>query len=96
MKRLTELCWDGGLLRHPLLKKKVNQVINRWRKSIEAIIEAGIKKGEINKKTSAESFATVMLSLLEGSIMLSKISGNSAYLTEAVTAMEKMIVALRN
>ena len=81
---------------HPLLKKKVNQVINRWRKSIEAIIEAGIKKGEINKKTSAVSFATVMLSLLEGSIMLSKISGNSAYLTEAVTAMEKMIVALRN
>ena len=81
---------------HPLLKKKVNQVINSWRKSIEAIIEAGIKKGEINKKTSAESFATVMLSLLEGSIMLSKISGNSAYLTEAVTAMEKMIVALRN
>ncbi len=77
---------------HPLLKKKVTQSIKAWRKNIESIIEKGITSGVIRKETDSSKYALIFLSLVEGSLMLTKITGDLAFLNEAMTKLKKIIL----
>lgn len=48
------------------------------------IIEQGVSKGEINSNVETEMVATIIISTLEGAIMMSKLYGDTIYLQRAV------------
>lgn len=75
-----------------LLYKKVQQVINNWKNNIVATIREGQSQGKIKKEVSASEYAVVIISLIEGGIMLAKIMNDANHLMIALDRVESLIV----
>ena len=69
---------------HLPLKERVVQVIEDWTNSISRIVYSGIKRKQINKNTKPEQFASLFVSLIEGGMMLSKVTGNTIHLSRNI------------
>ena len=65
---------------HPVLKLKAQEAMDNWKQMIIKIVRIGIKKQEINQSVSAENVAIVMISLLEGGLMMSKLYDDLTHL----------------
>jgi AcrR family transcriptional regulator len=55
---------------------KVKDVINASQSLIIELVENGKKKGEFKSSWNSKEFAAVLFAMLEGSIMISRVSGN--------------------
>ncbi|MBC7934139.1 MAG: TetR/AcrR family transcriptional regulator [Rhizobacter sp.] len=64
---------------HPALRKKAHNAVNNWKNKIIAIIHEGIRVKEFNSKINAEETALAMIATIEGAIMLTKLTGKTAY-----------------
>jgi len=69
---------------HPPLKRRVAQAIKTWTDTVTGVIQNGIKYKQINRNAKPEQFASVFVSLIEGGIMLSKVTGNTIHLSRNV------------
>ncbi len=69
---------------HEALKERVAKVIETWVKNVTLIIYGGIKRNQIISKSRPEQFATIFVSLIEGGMMLSKVTGNTIHLSRNV------------
>ena len=78
---------------NPLLKREVKKAIQSWEKSINKIIQEGIEKKEL-KNIDPNKFASKMIALIEGSIMLSKITDRPEYLLNNIESLEGEIERL--
>jgi TetR/AcrR family transcriptional repressor of nem operon len=76
---------------HPLLKQKALKSIQTWKKKVESIVNVGIENREIRATVNAAEFATEFVALIEGGIMLSKITGNVSMLYTCINRLEKII-----
>lgn len=76
---------------HPLLKQKAADAIQRWKNTIIGIIEKGIQQGEFNKNAPAEQTALTMIALIEGCIMIAKLTGKMNYRKAIMQSVEKVI-----
>lgn len=68
----------------PALREKVQQAMNRWQGLIVHTVREGIATGELDPKTSPEALATVLISTIEGAVMMSKLYGDAIYVHRAV------------
>ena len=68
----------------PLLKEKVSKAIGYWMKSISGIVYNGVKSKQIHPNVKPEQFASVFVSLIEGGLMLSKVTGNTIHLSRNI------------
>jgi len=68
----------------PFLKSDVQNSIKRWIKSISTIIEEGKENGEFKKNINSSEQAYLIITLLEGGIMLGKIMDNQKHLIRAI------------
>ena len=73
--------FDDGDLK---LKAVVKGFVEEWKASVRFIVKKGIKKGEIKKDVDTESFAASFVALIEGGIMMAKITDDRLNLTLAV------------
>lgn len=80
---------------HPLLRQKAITALNFWKKAIIKLIETGIERNEIKSTTNANEFAYILMSLIEGSMMQSKVTGSSEALVITMNYLEKIINDLR-
>lgn len=69
---------------HAMLKDKVVQVLEGWMENVVRIIRYGIRHGHIHKHAKPEQFASVFVSLIEGGLLLSKVTGNSIHLSRNI------------
>jgi TetR/AcrR family transcriptional regulator, transcriptional repressor for nem operon len=69
---------------HPALKERAQKAMNSWRELFRKIIEKGIKKGEINPSVNADEIASILISTLEGSVMMSKLYSDSIHIERAI------------
>lgn len=69
---------------HPKLRDRAKQAMDSWRKMIIKIVEKGIKKGEMRSDIDPDLIATILISTIEGAIMMSKLYQDSGYLQRAV------------
>ena len=69
---------------HPPLKERVAQAIENWTNNVSRIVYSGIKRKQINKNAKPEQFASVFVSLIEGGLMLSKVTGNTIHLSRNI------------
>lgn len=76
---------------HAGLKQKAAGAIDSWYKSIESVIHKGQERNEIAKDTNVTEFAGAFIALIEGGIMLTKVTGKMAGLNAAMKLAEKMI-----
>jgi AcrR family transcriptional regulator len=76
---------------HPALRERAQQGMNHWRNLISRIIQKGMEKGEIKSETDADEVATIIISALEGAIMMSKLYGDRVHIQRVVKHLEKYI-----
>lgn len=76
---------------HGQLRAKAVSAIEKWYANIEGIVKEGINNGQIKQGTNAKDFAGAFIALIEGGIMLAKVTGKMHGLKAAVKQAEKMI-----
>ncbi len=68
-----------------ILRDRSKKAMDSWRNLIITIVEKGIKKGEINPCVEADTVASVLISSIEGGIMISKLYQDSIHLERVIT-----------
>jgi len=68
----------------PTLKNQVKRSFEEWARKISEVIKTGQKNGEFNEKINSEKYASLFIMLIEGGILLSKTSGDEAFLNMAL------------
>jgi AcrR family transcriptional regulator len=76
---------------HPELRKKVAAAINRWRSSLVAILNDGIKKKEFSKSINTEQVALTIIALIEGGIMISRATNRAGYRASIMQSLQQFI-----
>ncbi len=84
----SALEWDDT---NSLLRDKTQKAMNSWRNLIIRIVEKGIKKGEIKPDVESDEIATIIISSLEGGIMMSKLYRDSIHLERVVTSLQNYL-----
>lgn len=67
------------------LRDVVIRSLESWMNSISTIVKRGIKRSEIKAGVNPDAFATYFVSLIEGGIMLSKVTGSRIHLERNVS-----------
>ena len=76
---------------HPELRKKATDAILSWKNNITSIVKKGIEAKEFNKKTDPEQVALTMIAMIEGAIMITKLTGKINYRKSIMDSVEKLI-----
>ena len=66
----TAIDSDDG---NPRLREKAQRALSSWLASLQSIIEEGQERGEIRRDIDSSKLATLIISTLEGSLMLSRL-----------------------
>jgi TetR/AcrR family transcriptional regulator, transcriptional repressor for nem operon len=69
---------------HPVLRDRAQQAMTSWRDLFGLIIAKGIQRGEIRPDVDADEVATIIISTLEGSVMMSKLYGDPIHIQRAI------------
>jgi TetR/AcrR family transcriptional repressor of nem operon len=75
----------------PFLKEKVQQSISSWALKLSQVITEGQEHGEFRQEVSATDYAYVMITLIEGGIMLGKITNEEKHLFLALDRVDQII-----
>ncbi|WP_036479587.1 TetR/AcrR family transcriptional regulator [Myxosarcina sp. GI1] len=70
------------------LRDRALQALNSWRSLIVNIVVKGIKKGEVRSHIEPDVVATVIISTLEGAIMMSKLERDGIHLERAICHLQ--------
>ncbi|MTH14752.1 TetR/AcrR family transcriptional regulator [Flavobacterium sp. LC2016-01] len=77
---------------HPILKKSAERTLNYWKEKIIYFIDQGILNGEFKAKSiDTERTALTIIALIEGSVMISKLTGNLKDLSNIMLSVTKII-----
>jgi len=76
---------------HEGLKQKAGNAIDAWYKTIISVIKVGREKKEIRQKFDEKEFAGALIALIEGGLMLAKVTGKMGGLKAAMKQAGKMI-----
>jgi TetR/AcrR family transcriptional repressor of nem operon len=77
----TAIDTDDG---NPLLRERARKALRSWRSYLISMINAGVKARDIRPRVDAKKLATLIISSLEGAIMLSRLERND----EALRAVQ--------
>lgn len=66
----TAIDSDDG---NPLLREKARRALGSWINRVQSIIEEGHRRGEIRRDVDASELATLIISTLEGSLMVGRL-----------------------
>ena len=77
---------DGNLI----LKEKVVEAVFSWKNKIKKILTEGIEKKEL-KDLDTEKFACHMIALIEGSILIAKVTDDPGFLITNIERLENEI-----
>lgn len=76
---------------HPILRKKAAAALLEWKRGIVALIRAGIAGKEFRAEVDAERTAVTLIALIEGGIMIARLSGDARHAKVVMSAVEKII-----
>ncbi|HLG75750.1 MAG TPA: TetR/AcrR family transcriptional regulator [Ktedonobacteraceae bacterium] len=76
---------------YPLLRDRARAAMDEWRGTIRRIVTKGIERHEIRPEADAETVASVMISVLEGAVMLSKLYSDTVHIHRAVSHLRRYI-----
>ncbi|MGB7413437.1 MAG: TetR family transcriptional regulator C-terminal domain-containing protein, partial [Thermosynechococcaceae cyanobacterium] len=76
---------------HPALKVRAQKAMTNLRKLLRHIVDTGIAKGELRATVDSDVFATILISSIEGSIMMSKLYDDPVHLERAIAHLTTYI-----
>ncbi|MFV8343470.1 TetR/AcrR family transcriptional regulator [Flavobacterium sp. XS2P39] len=76
---------------HKDLKNAAKKALLKWFDSFVYLINKGKEKGEFKSTTNAEDKALVIISLIEGAIMITKVTGKTNYLKSLMGSLKTII-----
>jgi TetR/AcrR family transcriptional regulator, transcriptional repressor for nem operon len=76
---------------YPQLRNKAVTAINLWKRNIENIVHKGQEKKEIRKGVDAAEFALTFIALIEGGVMLWKLTGSLDGLNVVLKTVKAMV-----
>lgn len=76
---------------HPALRNEALKILDMLKGSLIRILRNGIKHGQIKTGIDEEFYACLIIALLEGAIMMSKLRGNSEDIKRINKHLEKQI-----
>lgn len=79
---------------HPLLKAQTIFAFNRWKDKIINLLKDGIECNEFNADIHPEQVALTILALLEGGIMIRKLTDNQKYIEDVMKSLHDYIERL--
>ncbi len=71
---------------NPVIKKRVNDAIDKSQKRIANIIKAGIEAGEFKETFDADIFSVKMFAMIEGAVLISRVKGSNEHM-ELITGI---------
>lgn len=80
---------------HPLLREKAINALHFWKSSIERQVKQGVENGEIKSDVKIEEFISLFVSLIQGSILQLKLTGETISLNITMDFIVKMINDLK-
>jgi AcrR family transcriptional regulator len=78
----------------PALREKVQQAMDRWQGLIVRTVREGIANGELDPEADPETLATVLISTLEGAVMMSKLYGDTDHVHRVANHLTQYVRAL--
>lgn len=80
---------------HPMLRRKAQQAMARLRDdTIARIVARGLELGELKADTDPDTVASVVVSTLEGALMLSRLYDDPGHMTAATAHLEQYLTSL--
>ncbi|MEM7726459.1 MAG: TetR/AcrR family transcriptional regulator [Cyanobacteria bacterium P01_A01_bin.45] len=76
---------------HPQLRERTQKAMDNWCSLIVRIIDKGIARGEIKADVDPDEAATIMISILEGSLMMGKLYGDMIYIKRGINHLHRYI-----
>lgn len=80
---------------HPVLRAKVVAALDNWRKKIIRILEEGIREKIFRKGIDTEQTALTIMAMIEGSLMLSRVTGRPAQRVAIMRSLRSYIESLQ-
>jgi len=80
---------------NPALLASVQEAMKKWKKRLTKIVEKGIRTGEFRAGVEPRKVANVLISTLEGALMLSRVEGTRAPMHDAQATLEDLIAGIR-
>lgn len=80
---------------HPELRKKAALAITNWKKKIVGIIEKGVEAKEFARDIDAGQTALTIIALIEGCIMIARVTGKSNYISMIMKSLRQYIEQLK-
>lgn len=79
---------------HPALREKAVKALLFWRKSIERLVETGIKNNEIKSDANPKLMAVLITAIIEGAVMQAKLTNSDKELIIAMDYLEHKLLKL--
>lgn len=74
-----------------LLKDRAAKAILKWKKGVQDLIQAGVDAGEFKQGLDHQRIALSIIALVEGGIMISKVTNSQACLDKILITVESII-----
>jgi TetR/AcrR family transcriptional repressor of nem operon len=84
----TAIDSDDG---NPRLRAKARRALRFWLERLQSIVEAGQRMGNVRSEVNSAKLATLIVSTLEGSLMVSRLQRNEEPLDLACQHLEEFI-----
>jgi len=79
---------------HPALREKVLRAVLSWKKGISGLVTDGINNGEITAGTDPEQVALTLIAMIEGAIMISRLTNNFDHWHSIMNSLKKYVNSL--
>lgn len=79
---------------HPELRGKVLKAVLNWKNKIAKLVELGIVNKELNADNNPEQIALTIIAMVEGGIMISKLTANTEYWSLIMDSLKKYVDGL--
>jgi len=75
----------------PVMRERARTALRQWRSRLGAITASGMKEGEIRKGTSPKKLSTLIVSSLEGALMISRLERSDEALRAVQTHLNQYL-----
>lgn len=79
---------------HPALKERAREVATSWLRLVGGVVKDGVASGKISADTDPRETASVIISSLEGALMLSRLFDDPAHMQRAVRHLKEHLKSL--
>jgi TetR/AcrR family transcriptional repressor of nem operon len=84
----TAIDSDDG---NPILRERARQALRNWQGLLESVINEGIQKNEITNGVNSHKLAMLIISTLEGALMISRLERNRESLLAARSHLDRYL-----